>query len=209
MIPARLRFEAFAGCHADRPAPAGIDPIDWLQVRLAAWEARQPFHTASALPVALGIVEECGELADAHSSAAIVDALGDIAIYTCQFATRHRLAMSVLIAESNEAPDFPHAGGRWRMVTASAGAVAHLALKREQGIREGALPAEEYRAKLAGAIVRLLADVSDAANRNLAECFTTTAATILTRDWRADPVGGGRAGEGWARDRRVAPRRWP
>lgn len=36
MIPARARFESFAACHADRPAPAGIDPIDWLQVR---WHA--------------------------------------------------------------------------------------------------------------------------------------------------------------------------
>lgn len=191
MIPARLRFEAFAGCHADRPPPDGIDPIDWLQVRLAAWEARQPFWTASALPVALGIVEECGELAEAGSSAAIVDAVGDVAIYTCQLATRHRLALSVLIAESCEAPDSPWPSGQWRCVMASAGRVAHLALKREQRIREGALPAEEYRAKLTDAIVRLLADVSDAANRSLAECFTTTAAKILTRDWRADPVGGG------------------
>ena len=29
-----------------------FDPLDRLQVQLAAWEARQPFHEASVLPVA-------------------------------------------------------------------------------------------------------------------------------------------------------------
>lgn len=69
-----------------------LDPLDRLQILLAFWEARQPFWSASVLPVALGVGEECGELAEANGHDDVVDAIGDIAIYACQVATRERLA---------------------------------------------------------------------------------------------------------------------
>ena len=189
MIPARTRFESFAAVHADRPAPEGIDPIDWLQVRLAAWEARQPFHVASALPVGAGCSEEAGELADAESPDEIEDAIGDICIYAGQVATRNRLAMSALFDYADELP--PICLDPWRELCAAQGKVAHLALKREQRIRAGALPAEEYRERLALALAGLIGAARGVARGYIASrCYLDTGAKILTRDWRANAVTG-------------------
>jgi len=171
--------------------------LDALQIQLAAWEERQPFWSASVLPVALGIGEECGELADAKTHAESTDAVGDIAIYVCQVATRERLAMSEILAEAGRIADRALATNRglthqWRTLMARVGRVAHLALKRHQKIREGALPDAEYRALLADALAELLAAVELAAGVSVAECFADTAPTVLARDWSADRAGGGR-----------------
>ena len=174
-----------------------IDPLDRLQILLAFWEARQPFWSSSVLPVALGVGEECGELADAKTHAEATDAVGDIAIYVCQVATRERLAMSEILAEAGRIADRAQATNRglthqWRTLMARVGRVAHLALKRHQKIREGALPDAEYRALLADALAELLAAVELAAGVSVAECFADTAPTVLARDWSADRAGGGR-----------------
>jgi len=174
-----------------------LDPLDRLQILLAFWEARQPFWSASVLPVALGIGEECGELADAKTHAESTDAVGDIAIYVCQVATRERLAMSEILAQAGRIADRALATNRglthqWRTLTARVGRVAHLALKRHQKIREGALPDAEYRALLADALAELLSAVELAACVSVAECFTYTAPAVLARDWSADRAGGGR-----------------
>ena len=171
--------------------------LDALQIQLAAWEERQPFWSASVLPVALGIGEECGELASANGHDDVVDAIGDIAIYACQVATRERLAMSEILAQAGRIADRALATNRglthqWRTLTARVGRVAHLALKRHQKIREGALPDAEYRALLADALAELLSAVELAACVSVAECFTYTAPTVLARDWSADRAGGGR-----------------
>ena len=175
----------------------GLGPLDRLQVQLAVWEARQPFHEAAVLPVALGVGEECGELADAKTHAEATDAVGDVAIYVCQVATRERLAMSEILAEAGRIADRALATNRglthqWRTLMARVGRVAHLALKRHQKIREGALPDAEYRALLADALAELLAVVELAAGVSVAECFAATAPTVLARDWSADRAGGGR-----------------
>lgn len=178
-----------------------LAPLDRLQILLAFWEARQPFWSASVLPVALGVGEECGELAEAKTHAEATDAVGDVAIYVCQVATRERLAMSeILIAAGQIADralasystDHTRDARSWRTLMARVGRVAHLALKRHQKIREGALPDAEYRALLADALAKLLAAVELAAGVSVAECFADTAPTVLARDWSADRAGGGR-----------------
>lgn len=174
-----------------------IDPLDRLQILLAFWEARQPFWSAAVLPVALGVGEECGELAAAKTHAESTDAVGDVAIYACQVATRERLAMSEILAEAGKIADralasFAAAAHPWRTLMARVGRVHHLALKRHQRIREGSLPDAEYRALLAGALAELLAAVELAAGVSVAECFAATAPTVLARDWSADRAGGGR-----------------
>lgn len=143
--------------------PSILDDLpepDALQIRLTAWEARQPFWSSSVLPVALGVGEECGELAEAKSHAEATDAVGDIAIYVCQVATRERLAMSEILAEAGRIADralaaWP-AAHPWRTLMARVGRVNHLALKRHRRIREGALPDAEYRALLADALAEKL-----------------------------------------------------
>lgn len=174
-----------------------LDPLDRLQIRLSFWEARQPFWSAAVLPVALGVGEECGELAEAKTHAEATDAVGDVAIYVCQVATRERLAMSEILAEAGRIADRALATNRglthqWRTLMARVGRVAHLALKRHRKIREGTLPDAEYRALLADALAELLAVVELAAGVSVAECFADTAPTVLARDWSADRAGGGR-----------------
>lgn len=172
-----------------------LDPLDRLQILLAFWEARQPFWSAAVLPVDLGVGEECGELAEAKSHAEATDAVGDIAIYVCQVATRERLAMSEILAAAGQIADraltsWP-AAHPWRTLMARVGRVNHLALKRHQRIREGALPDAEYRALLADALAELLAAVELASGANVAEFFADTAPTVLARDWSTDRAGGG------------------
>lgn len=174
-----------------------LDPLDRLQIRLSFWEARQPFWSAAVLPVALGVGEECGELADAKTHAEATDAVGDVAIYVCQVATRERLAMSEILIAAGRIVDRALATNRglthqWRTLMSRVGHVNHLALKRHQRIREGALPDAEYRALLADALAELLAAVDLASGASVAECFADTAPTVLARDWSADRAGGGR-----------------
>ncbi len=167
-----------------------FDPLDRLQILLAFWEARQPFWSAAVLPVALGVGEECGELADAKTHAKTTDAVGDIAIYVCQVATRERLAMSEILIAAGRIVDRALATYRglthqWRTLMSRVGRVNHLALKRHQRIREGALPDAEYRALLADALAELLAAVELAAGASVAECFAD--ADPASRG----PIGGG------------------
>jgi hypothetical protein len=173
-----------------------LDPLDRLQIRLSFWEARQPFYEAAVLPVALGVGEECGELAAAKTHAESTDAVGNLAIYACQVATRERLAMSEILAEAGRIADralAAYASRPWRKLLVRVGRVNHLVLKRHQRIRVGALPDAEYRALLADALAELLAAVEFAAAcDSVAECFAATAPTVLARDWSADRAGGGR-----------------
>lgn len=190
MIPARQIFESFAGL------PAGTmpdDPIDALQVRLAAWEAGQPFHVVSDLPVALGIGEECGELADAETTEEEIDAVGDVAIYVCQVATRNRLAMRWILdaPSSKKKHRDPWHRDPWRNLVSALGRVKHLVLKRSQRIREGLLPVEEYRELLATALADVTFAVERAAGRRAEDAFLDTASRILARDWNADRAQGG------------------
>lgn len=169
--------------------------LDALQIQLSWWEASQPFHEAAALPVALGVGEECGELAEAKTYNDETDAVGDVAIYVCQVATRERLAMSEILAAAGQIADralTSHAAHPWRKLLVRVGRVNHLVLKRHQKIREGALPDAEYRALLADALAELLAAVELASGATVAECFADTAPTVLARDWSADRAGGGR-----------------
>ena len=185
MIPARQIFESFAAATPASPPP---DPIDALQVLLAAWEAGQPLHRVCPMPGTLGIGEECGELADAETTEEEIDAVGDVAIYVCQVATRNRLAMRWIL----DAP-FSKKTHRdpWRGLVSALGRVNHLVLKRSQRIREGALPVEEYRELLATALADVIFAVERAAGRRAEDAFLDTASRILARDWNADRAQGG------------------
>lgn len=187
-MTARARFETWCGLHApDLPA----DPIDAMQLRLARWEVRQPFWRSDAAFVALGCCEEVGERASADSPDEVEDAMGDVAIYAGQVAMRNRLAMSVLFDAADETPRLHN--DVWRNLCDAQGRVAHLALKKSQQIREGALPDEEYRAIMAGALASLLGAVeatSYRSGRSVRDCYLITGARILERDWTTDRVNG-------------------
>lgn len=190
---ARARFEEWAAIDAPHLPP---DPVDALQVQLARWEVAQPFHVASALPVGAGCSEEAGELADAESHDEVEDAIGDLCIYAAQVATRNRLAMSAIFELADEVPP-AHAEG-WRELCSAQGLVAHLVLKREQRIREGALPDEEYRERLALALAGLIGAAERAHDKWHMRpfpraCYLSTGAQVLARNWTANPTTGAAA----------------
>lgn len=196
-IDSRARFETFAALDAPHLPP---DPIDAMQLRLARWEQAQHFHCVSPLPVTLGIGEECGELADAMSDGDSTDALGDVAIYACQLATRHRMAFAAILDTAPTAK--PHHGDVWRELLSAVGKVNHLVLKREQRIRIGTASDEVYGEALFNALARLLAAAEDAhadgdsgdspgADTGARAAFITTAERVLARNWNADAAKGG------------------
>ncbi len=183
---ARATFEAWAALDAPH-LPA--DPVDAMQVRLLRWEQAQPFWRASTLPVALGCGEECGELADAERHAEMVDAVGDVAIYACQVATRHRLAFGAILDAASDS-DVGHLDDEWRELMSALGRVHHLILKREQRIRIGAESDEVFGGALANAIARLIGAVTDAHGIDARDAFLEVAERVLARNWNANPANG-------------------
>jgi len=182
----RARFESWAALDAPH-LPA--DPVDAMQVRLLRWEQAQPFWRVSSLPVALGCGEEAGELADAVRHHEIVDAVGDVAIYACQVATRHRLAFGeILDAAPNS--DLNHMYDEWRELLSALGRVQHMILKREQRIRIGAESDEVFGEALAAALARMIAAITDAHGIDARDAFLATAEQVLARNWNTNPTNG-------------------
>lgn len=93
-----------------------------------------PIHSLAPL---LGMVEECGELAEASTEAQMVDALADIGVYLCDYGNREGFLISSL--EQVEAPKLPDGltapFSGIRRITLALGRLAHCTLKRHQGIR--------------------------------------------------------------------------
>lgn len=186
---ARARFAAWAALDAPH-LPA--DPVDAMQVRLLRWEQAQPFWRVSSLPVALGCGEEAGELADAECYDEIVDAVGDVAIYACQVATRHRLAFGAILDAASDS-DVMHLHDEWRELLSALGRVQHLILKREQRIRIGAESDEVFGEALADALARLIAAITNAHGIDARDAFLEVAERVLARNWTANPTTGAAA----------------
>lgn len=185
---ARARFESWSSLDAPH-LPA--DPIDALQVQLARWQVRNFPDTGDVL-IALGIGEECGELDEATTAADVInviDALGDVAIYCSQLANANRLAIGPAIEYADTTRHRPAC----RTLLTAVGRLQHLVLKRAQRIREGMLPVEEYRAALHAAICAVLHEATMVARWTVdastlaGPSFTVTAASVLARDWNANP----------------------
>ena len=181
----RARFEAWAALDAPH-LPS--DPIDAIQVRLARWQSANFGATGDEL-IALGIGEECGELAQAGDRTEAIDALGDVCIYAAQLCTANRLAIGTTLDSGSSLPVD---------LAVPVGALQHLVLKRAQRIRKGRLPVEEHRALLFTAI-RFVVRAAVAAAQPMAdgitarEAFAATAEHVLARNWTANPITGAAA----------------
>lgn len=108
-------FAEYAGMDTGE-LPSARVPLAALQVELARWQA-QNFGAPTAEQLALGVSEESGELCHAVLKRAqgirgmddqgayleaVADALADIAIYSMQMATLHRLDYATLLCEVAE-----------------------------------------------------------------------------------------------------------
>lgn len=125
--------------------------LDAIQVRLCRWQVNkfgsQPFER-----MALGIIEELGELQDANEAGWTglqLDAVGDICVYTSQLLTHHRLSLSSTFAYALEVKNPP-------LMLSAAGKLSHVVLKRLQRIR-GMQDIFAFRAELFGRAADVLA----------------------------------------------------
>lgn len=180
---AHARFETFAGVDAkDADALAQLHPLDAMQVRLAAWQARN-FGVPAMTQLVCGVVEELGEWVDAEDGGAEFDAVADVAIYLSQLLTMARLSLSSIIDATFGLDRIRSFGWQGDVI------LAHVALKHEQRIR-GLDDPRLMRCGIAAgaAMVMATVDADDASRALLA-----VAPRVLARDWVASPTTGGEA----------------
>jgi hypothetical protein len=188
---AHARFEKFAGVDAkDATALSALGPYDAIQVRLAAWQSNN-FGVPTTTQIVCGVVEELAEweAADEDDAAAAADAVGDTLIYCAQLCTAYRMALSSIVmrAASYRCSD-NH--------TKAAGLLCHVALKGEQRIR-GLDDRGLARVGIAAAIASICEalDATDG-HGDLFDMYAATAAQVLRRDWRANPVDAAQVADG-------------
>ncbi len=177
---AHARFEKFAGVDAkDEMAMAALDPYDAIQVRLAAWQSNN-FGVPTTTQIVCGVGEELSEFdASEPDSAEEDDAVGDVLIYCAQLCTAYRLSLRELVG------NMPGGAAPFGL---EHGLLCHVALKGEQRIR-GLDDRSLARVGIAAAVARLAEYV--AATRGdgvILDMYAATAAQVLRRDWRANPV---------------------
>jgi hypothetical protein len=179
---AKSAFDLFAAMDApDVPA----DLLSATQVRLCRWQVRN-FGIQPDERIALGIIEEMGELSDAVSDEEVSDAFGDVCVYASQLCTSARLDFSTVMREvriyaltDDYDPD--------RLMSA-AGDLAHVVLKRSQSIR-GFDQDDFYREKLFDAIVTAILVAMHKANIiDPDSVFTHVAESVMKRDWVNNPT---------------------
>lgn len=145
-----------------------------------------------ALAPLMGMVEELGELAEANAARDRDDAVGDIAVYLCDYLCREGLAWPERFTIPDADQYIPPLAGLMLHI----GKLFRCHLKRHQRIR-GMENDEAFHAARMDAIrgiVWHLEDVSRNADRgtNLLVILNATWNGIVSkRDWRADAAGGG------------------
>ena len=154
------------------------------------WQGVNPLVAGlGGLAPLLGIAEEVGELAGANTKADAKDAVGDIAIYTCDYLTREGVAWPDKEVPKQSFVD-PLTG-----LVAFLGQLNHCHLKRLQRIR-GFHDKEHFEAKrleaLRGFLWHLELAAQEATNSNLLIVLNSTFHAIVEkRNWKKDAAAGG------------------
>jgi hypothetical protein len=174
-------FSRYAALDAPHLPP---EELSALQVRLWRWQVEQ-FGLPDDRDLVLGIVEECGEMEEADSPAALEDAVADILIYTTQLCTSNRLDLGVIMEEVNKR----------RLVSSvprSLGRLAHVALKVHQRIRgygDRQVARNGICVQVANLYSALLWEVP--ADLDVRATYTLIAERVMKRNWKKDPLGAG------------------
>lgn len=187
---AHERFQTFAGVDAkDETALAQLHPLDAMQVRLAAWQARN-FGVPAMTQIVCGVVEELGEWVEAESgSDDETDAVADVTIYLSQLLTRARLSLSSIIDATFGLARRPSFDWSRSFDWQGDASLAHVALKHEQRIR-GLDDPWLMRCGIAAGAAMVLTTVGA---RDAADSLLAVAPRVLARDWVASPTTGGEA----------------
>lgn len=169
----------------------GDDTTDFqrAQVNLWRWQRRNfgPANgrTLPTLPMyTCGIVEECGESAEAELPIDAEDAFGDVCIYACNCATSLQLDFQTIFYGYKQLTSSDERSLRINM-----GTLAHAALKAEQRIRGYDDPAKP-RLEMGNAMSRIIARLRDAFDASPEVAFFATSQRVTKRDWKKDAIRG-------------------
>jgi hypothetical protein len=156
-----------------------------LQLKLREWQHAN-FAEVSDLAMALGIVEEVGELAEAQARGLYPsftdDARGDITIFAGQLLAANQMSIVPLLEQSNYPPALLVTNTA-RVPEEAVGMLAHAVLKRSQGIR-GFDDEDKYRIALYTAVWEIFR-LHGVHERH----YVDTAEVVLKRDWKTSPEG--------------------
>lgn len=171
--------------------------LDELQTAIGEWSLSNfggqeskayPDLVLGSLAPLLGIFEEYGEWKEAETMEDWVDALGDVLVYLCDYATREgfRLKDHWPTKELLEDLDV----GKEVHLRIALGKLAHCTLKRHQGIR-GFLDPVKYHEARGAAVGKILACVVNIAwDRNVDPMVvlnTVWSKVVAKRNWKAKP----------------------
>jgi NTP pyrophosphatase (non-canonical NTP hydrolase) len=166
--------------------------IEKIQTELAVWQ-KHNFPRSTLLEPFAGIVEEIGELVEANNAYdagkgtmdAVIDAIGDIVIYTCDACNRIGIS-------AQEAYDSRRSVDPMKRPIVFAGMLLHAALKLQQGIRgTKAEHVDAIKFLFQELFDYLQGEESEVANWPVEEFAAKTWARVSKRDWVADPRTGG------------------
>lgn len=153
-------------------------------------------HALGSLAPLLGIVEEVGEMCHADNDAELRDAVGDVAIYLCDYAEREGFPLWEIDPEPRSGWD----QSGWdldaiRATAAMVGTLVHVTLKAHQGIR-GFDDPEFYAERRAVAVAGILSYLDSLCVTRFAESFVDVVAgvwrdVVSARDWQANSETGG------------------
>ncbi len=158
------------------------------ELALYRWQ-EENFDSTSPERLALGAIEELGELHRATNEREEDDGIGDCLIYLSQLRNCYGLG-SVFQTERGEGSHLLYGpytvNGRMGSKIHAAARLAHVVLKRQQGIRK------VTDAQLDAAITDLaeVACWEPCSGKTPNQIFEETAKTVMERNWRAFPGNG-------------------
>lgn len=141
----------------------------------------------------MGVTEEMGELIEAlniHDFKEVEDALGDIGVYLCDYATREGFRLLHVLPTDNLRASNDHIEN----VVVALGRLYHVTLKRHQGIR-GMDDPNTYTAKRDEAVGKLLQRLYQFAHGvhgwdYLCIVHETWKKVVQKRNWNVNPTDG-------------------
>lgn len=167
----------------------GNQPTKYLHAKLHKSEVGDwPEVELGSTAALMGIVEEVGELFEASTPSETADAIGDIAIFLCDYCCREGIPFPTRVElQARDRLDYDVG------LVVYMGRLHHCHLKRHQGIRgmEGTVFAEARMAALRAFVWHLEA-AAKATGSNLVTILNQTWTNIVRkRDWKADPLNAG------------------
>jgi len=162
-----------------------LSAVQAMQIELMRWE-RHCFGLQPAWTGMAGIFEEFGELEEARNSDDIIDAVGDVLVFSSNMLVKYRIGvMPMFMALKNMVIRGLDRSG----YISDAGWLSHCTLKAEQGIRNYSDP-ETARRDVCVATMRIMRHLQPHAaafGADLSKIYLKVGSEVLDRDWKARP----------------------